>query len=216
MDNNSMTEQDSLKIITEMISKTRASSDDNGFEPIVWGSVVTICSLVTALQMFGVIGSLPFEIWNLIFVALAFQLGYTFLQTRRRKVKSFNDVALSFTWIAFGVSMGIMAFIISGIEADVFDKIPNYKEVRGNFRLGNHYTGIYLLIYGIPTFITGGIMKFKPMLIGGIICWVLALISVMTSAKIDFIFTAIAASSAWLIPGLIVNANYRKLKQANV
>jgi hypothetical protein len=59
-------------------------------------------------------------------------------------------------------------------------------------------------------------MKFKPMLYGGIVCWVLALASNFTNIKIDMLFTAIATTTAWLIPGLILNAKYRKAKQANV
>ena len=36
---------------------------------------------------------------------------------------------------------------------------------------------VILMVYGIPTFISGAVMRFKPLLVGGFICWILSAIS---------------------------------------
>jgi uncharacterized protein with PQ loop repeat len=157
-----------------------------------------------------------FDHWLLVLIALIPQIWYSINQSKKIKAKSFNDIALDFTWIAYGITIGLIAFVISGIGTDLKTNFPNYMQVRGDFRFSNHYTGFYLILYGIPTFITGGIMKFKPMIIGGIVCWILALVSIYTNYKEDMLLTAIAATAAWLIPGIILNNLYRKSKKAHV
>jgi hypothetical protein len=213
--NEEFTEKESLQLITDMINKTKQSFHDTGFGPIMWGFVVTLCAFATFLSLqFDLI--LPFDIWILTIVAIVPQIIYSIRESKLKKVKTYNDVAMDFTWISFGISMGILAVVINSMISDITTTIPNYMEVRGTFRLNNHITGIYLIIYAIPTFISGGIMKFKPMLFGGVLCWLLAIVSAFTNGKMDMLLTAIAATCAWLIPGLIINARYRKAKLANV
>jgi hypothetical protein len=80
------------------------------------------------------------------------------------------------------------------------------------------YTSSYLLImYGIPTLATAVIKNFRPMLIGGIICWVSAVIAVYTPREIDMLMMAISAVAAWLVPGIILNRTCKaKSKAAHV
>jgi uncharacterized protein with PQ loop repeat len=215
MENKPMTEQESLKLITDMINKTKASFHETGFGPIMWGIVITLCGLLSYFkEVYGF--TLGFDHWLLVLIALIPQIWYSINQSKKIKAKSFNDIALDFTWIAYGITIGLIAFVISGIGTDLKTNFPNYMQVRGDFRFSNHYTGFYLILYGIPTFITGGIMKFKPMIIGGIVCWILALVSIYTNYKEDMLLTAIAATAAWLIPGIILNNLYRKSKKAHV
>ncbi len=207
-------EKESLRLITDMINKTKQSFHETGFGPIMWGAVVTLCGLTTYLSIeFNF--KLPFDVWSLVLLAIIPQVIYSIREGRKRGAKSYNDIAMDFTWIAFGISMGVMALVVNSMVAD-YTAIPNILQVRGDFRLSSHFTGFYLIIYAIPTFITGGVMKFMPMLIGGIVCWVLAGLSVFTNYKIDMLFTAIAATVAWLVPGLILNVKYRKAKAAHV
>jgi FtsH-binding integral membrane protein len=208
-------EQDSLKLITEMINKTKESFHDTGFGPIMWGTVISICGIVSYLS-FQFDFVLPFNLWWLSVLALVPQVLFSIRESKRKQVKSYNDIAMDYTWISFGICIGILSFVINAIAADLIKSIPNYLDVRGSFRFYNHTSAFYLMLYGIPTFITGGIMKFKPMLFGGIICWVLALVSIFTENKIDMLLIAVAAIVAWLIPGLILNKQYRAAKNGNV
>jgi hypothetical protein len=198
-----------------MINKTKQSFHETGFGPIMWGSVITICSLITFCSIqFNF--ELPFDIWLLTLVALIPQIIYSINESKRKTVKTYNDIAMDYTWIAFGISIFVLTFALNSIAYDLKNSIPNYMTIRGDFRFSNHTTAFHLLIYAIPTFITGGVMKFKPMLFGGILCWALAVLSNFTSMKMDMLLMAIGVISAWVIPGLMLNAKYRKQKTANV
>ena len=72
---------------------------------------------------------------------------------------------------------------------------------------------LFLILYGLPTFITGAACKFKPMFWGGIFCWLCSIITVYTNYKMDLLLTAFSALMAWFIPGLIMEREYRMAKR---
>jgi hypothetical protein len=73
-----------------------------------------------------------------------------------------------------------------------------------------------MLLYGIPTFITGGVFKFRPMIFGGIICWVLAMVSMYTGVETDMLLMAACGLFAWLIPGIILWRRHKKQQACHV
>ena len=46
-----LTEKESLELISQMINKAKNSYHDSGIGPILWGSVIALCSLVTFFQI---------------------------------------------------------------------------------------------------------------------------------------------------------------------
>ena len=69
------------------------------------------------------------------------------------------------------------------------------------------------MLYGMPAFITGAACKFKPMLWGGLFCWACCIVTVYTTSKIDLMLTALSAVMAWLIPGILMEKEYRIYKK---
>ena len=68
----------------------------------------------------------------------------------------------------------------------------------------------------MPTFVTGAACKFKPMLWGGLLCWICSIVTVYTSIKLDLLLTALSALFAWFIPGLLMEKEYRIYKKEQV
>ncbi len=192
--------QDSLNLISETINKVKASYHDTGIGPILWGCVVTFCSLVSFYAGLKKIDWL-FNVWLLTIVAVLPQILISIKEKKQRKFVSYNDAAATVIWITFGFSM----FTISMI-----DNLLRY------FNYTSIHASVYMLIYGFPTIIAGGVCKIKPMLWGGILCWVFALTSTPLKFPYPFLFTAACAIVAWLIPGLIMYTKYRKQKAAHV
>ena len=74
----------------------------------------------------------------------------------------------------------------------------------------------FLMLYAIPTFVTDAARTLKPMLWGGITCWICCVVSVYTKSEWDMLLIAFAAIMAWLIPGIILWAKYKKATTVNV
>ena len=88
------------------------------------------------------------------------------------------------------------------------------------FHLYEYVAPLFLILYGMPTFVTGAACKFKPMLWGGLLCWACSIITVYTPVRIDLLLIAVSAIMAWFVPGLIMEKEYKhnkkQLAQADV
>lgn len=213
-------EKESLQLIHEMISKAKASYHETGIGPILWGSVITFCSLVTFAQVqFSF--NLPFDIWLLTLVAIIPQVIISVKESRKRKAVTYEDKAMSYIWTCFGISIFLLVNININLFAHLNPILNDYEKLKGiadaGFNYNSYSTSLFLLLYGIPTIITGGITCVKPMLYGGILCWVCCIISVYTGIKTDLLLMALSATAMWLIPGIILRRRFvAKKKEMNV
>lgn len=215
-DKNSFSERDSLALITEMIGKAKDSYHDTGIAAIMWGSVIAFCALVKVSELhFNY--NLPFDIFLLTFVAVIPQILLSYKERKKQTVRTYNQVALDYTWTAFGIAIFLMVFVTNAVFAKLGAFNEAYVSSTGKqdfFRFSEFTAALFLIIYGIPTFITGAVMKFKPMLLGGIVCWVASLLSLFTPVKVDLLLTALSAGIAWLIPGIILYKKHLLRKAA--
>jgi uncharacterized protein with PQ loop repeat len=210
-----LTEKESLELITQMIHKAKDSYHDTGWGPIMWGVIIIVCALVTWARVVFKF-SMPFDIWLLTLVAIVPQIVISYREGRAKKVKSYNDVAMDYIWISFGICLFLLIYTNSVMHKALNEtfSVNGTPYQRPSQFFYNYQTALFLTLYGLPTFITGGIMKFKPMLFGGIFCWVCALISLYTPGTTDLLLMAASALFAWLIPGILINRNCRKKRQA--
>jgi len=221
-----LTEQESLQLITSMIQKAKASYYDRGTGSILWGTVVAIASFVTYLQK-EYDFKLPFDIFLIVLAAIIPQIIISIKESKdKAKVKKFEDAAIDNVWLIFGVTLFALTFY-----QNVIGNSTNKLIADEGWQLVKHFTNsskpdevikpfapsfysIYLLIYALPTMVTGLAKKFIPMIIGAIVTYVLFIVSCYTSQKYDMLFGAIAAIVCWFIPGIILRRRY--IKQKNV
>ncbi len=193
-----LSEMDSLRLINEMISKAKSSYVTTGAASMVWGALIVFCSLSTWFQIhfnnFFVV-----DIWSLTLVAVVFQVYFSVKERKQRKFVSHDETITTYVWSAFGICIFLLSF---------------YNSKFGNS--GQSVSSLFMLLYGIPTFITGGVYRYKPMIVGGIICWGLCIISMFTDSATDMLLMAASGLFAWLIPGIILWRRYQKKRVANV
>lgn len=217
-----LTEKESLDLIAQMINKAKDACHDTGLAAIMWGTVIAVCSLVRLSELHFRY-KLPFDIYWLTFVAVIPQIYFTIKEKKERKVKTYGDAFTDYLWIGFGICIFLMIYITGAMYSEWEPVAEEYKKLTGHsssFSLYEFTSSFFLLLYGLPTFVTGVSMKFRPMLWGGLLCWACCIIALYTSIKIDLILIALSSVFAWLIPGIIMEKDYRKAKkelaQANV
>ena len=98
---------------------------------------------------------------------------------------------MRYVWTTFGICIFILSFYNARFQE-------------------SNAASLFMMLYGIPTFITGGIFKFRPMIIGGLVCWAASVISMFVPFTIDMLLMAVCGLAAWLIPGLILLYRYNK------
>lgn len=189
------TQQPGLDLINEMISKAKKSYTTKGIASMVWGALITFCGITNWVEIhynkhFG-------DVWLLTLIALIPQIYFSIKEKRSRNFVGHNEVTTNYIWIAFTLCMFITSFYFS------------------HFNMGS-VSSLIMMLFGIPTFIIGGMNKFKPMIFGGIFCWVASIVSIFTPLEIDLLLMATCGLFAWLIPGIILWRRYKKTVAAHV
>lgn len=206
-----LSEKESLDLIAMMINKAKDSYHDTGTSAIMWGIVITICSLEKLAEIqFGF--RLPFDIYWITILAVIPQIWINVRESKARKVKTYDDEYMKYIWMSFGISIFLMIFITNAIFG-VWEPLVVQTAIAPAVGFHEFIAPLFLLLYGFPTFITGAACKFKPMFWGGIFCWVCCIITIYSHLKIDLLLIAASAILAWLIPGIIMEKDYRKAKK---
>ncbi len=187
--------QQRLDLIESMIRKARNNFSENGHLYIVWGWVIFACCLV---QYFA--GSLmgykqAYLVWMACWAVVPYMIWYIRRQKKREKVRTYTDEIMNTVWVTFGISAFLLVCVLGlALGPDM------YKIV----------LPLYLCLYGIPTFLCGVILRFRPLVAGGIACWILSLASVFTPVREQVLLIALAMIAAWLLPGYQLRSRYRK------
>lgn len=174
---------ESLKLIETMIkrAKTRATGDGTYF--LLWGYLVLAASLI---HLAGIrlgheeAGSFA---WGIL---MTFGGIYSAIKNRaderKQKSTSYIDYFMKYLWIAFGAAIGLI-LLICLLQAP---KVT-YPMI--------------LVLYGIGTFVSGGALEFKPLIWGGIFCWIMAVVATMVSFENQLMVLAISVVGSYIIPG---------------
>lgn len=211
-------QQESLKLITEMIQKAKKTFHERGTSSILWGSVIAFCGLFSFARMQWRF-DIGFDVWLLTLAAFIPQAFISIKERRERTVLTHNQATLNHVWIVYGISIFALVFYFNIVPA-VTDKqlLSEGRQLFQRTGAGEepfHYFpassgSLLLMLYAIPTFITGLTYRFKPMIIGAVICYAFFIASLFTDTRLDMLFNGLAAVCNWLIPGLLLRRRYRK------
>ncbi len=193
MDNENFSPEQSLQLINKMIGEVKQGLKDNGFFFLLWGWLVFIAS-ITSYILLKMESEYSYYTWPILMPLggiVSAIYGFTRMKKQPKRVKTFVDRAMAYVWIAFGASLFIV--LSSGGQIG-FEKVYPFV----------------LVVYGIGTFITGGIIKMKLFVFGGIFCWILAIAAFYVTFDIQLLLLAAAIAVAYIIPGHVLNSNYRK------
>lgn len=217
MEEKELSEQESLRLITEMIAKAKRSFHENGTSAILWGSVVAFCGLVSFAERYWHI-DIGFDVWLLTAIAIIPQVFISIRESRQRKVLTHTEAAMNVTWLVYGISIAALVFYFNMVSAptDRFLADEGIKLVQtgpdGSTKTLHYFvpsTGsLLLLLYAIPTLITGMAHKFKPMIVGAVLCYIFFVISCFVPTAYDMLLNGLAGIFNWLIPGLILRRRF--------
>jgi len=123
---------------------------------------------------------------------LIFQIFYLRKIRKARATKTYTGEINAFVWIVFSICMVLIIFICLAFK--------KYELI----------DPMLLVLYGMPTFLSGIILKFKPLIIGAVCCWVLAVISPFIDIEYQLLLIACAVIVAWIIPGYLLKQKFKK------
>lgn len=186
MENN---EKQQLALIAEMINSARQDFSDDSIIYLLWGWSVCLASLAqyVLLKMDNIYNG---AVWLVLIPVGIFQGLYFARAKKTEKVKTHLDRVIGYVWISVGLSLGIVLATQSILQLHTFP--------------------VLIVLYGIGTFISGGIMRFKPMQYGALCCWVIALAALHVVFEYQLLLLSLSLIVSYIIPGHLLKIQFRK------
>ncbi|MCX6333107.1 MAG: hypothetical protein NT092_02245 [Bacteroidia bacterium] len=179
-----MTGEESLKIITEMINKTKMNIRQSSFHLLFWGWLIFFCSLSEYILMKFTDFASPWYVWYFTFPGVIVSLVYGFVKGRKESTWTYATMIYVWTWIGF-MFASIVLFVI------VWKRMESVSP-------------LILTMAAMPTFISGFIIKFRPLIIGAVTFWILALVAHFAGPEIAPLAVPVAMLTGYLIPGYML------------
>jgi len=171
-----------LKVIYDMIENSKTRIRENAFFFLLWGWLVLLASLSHFIMMrMGIFYS--FLAWPVIMsVGMIVSVIAGIRMGKRSGYITHIDTAVIYLWYGFFFTLlVVLAFSIGG-------KIP--------WEISN---ALIIAMYGLGTF-----LKFKPLIIGGICCWIIALGVFIVPGEYTLLLVSLSIIIAYLIPGYLL------------
>jgi hypothetical protein len=178
------TPQQSLMLIQTMIDKTKGNLSRNRFYFLLWGWYTFIAIITQFILKVVLHYERHYLVWLGVIPAVIGTVIYTFKQNKRRTVRTYVGESMASLWTGVGVSFFVLSFIISSSKEGWMFSYP-----------------FFILLYGLGTFISGRILKFTPLVVGGVINWVLACLAGYVHYDYQMLLAAIAILTSYIIPG---------------
>jgi len=193
MEKNNLTPEQSFQVIHQMIQEAKKEMSDNGFLYLLWGWLVFIAAIgnYIMLQLDIIYSFISWPILMPLGGIISMIYGITQRKKNSKRTKTLVDYVLGYTWIAFGICLLVTLLISSKIGWEI-----TYPFI--------------MLLYGIGTFISGGVMKFKPLIIGGIICWVGGSVAFFVGFEYQLLILIGVIIGSYIVPGHILKSQYQK------
>jgi len=187
--------EQSLQLIQSMISKAKQDISDNSIYFLVWGWITFIACTGQFVLKHIMEYEKHYQVWFLILAGIFFDIYQGKRENRNKKVKTHIGDSMRYLWIGMGIAFFVLSMILTkiGWNSPVFP--------------------FFILMYGLGTFVSGCILQFRPLIIGGVIAWMLAIGAVYVNYDYQMLFGAAAILFSYIIPAYMLRA---KTKFSNV
>ncbi|GAA3934587.1 hypothetical protein [Hymenobacter algoricola] len=184
-----LTGPESLHLIQQMIQAAKQDLSDNSFDFLFWGWLVLAASLAHYVLLLTGFDK-PWLPWALMPLGGIVSGIYHYRQEKRRTARTPLSDFMGFLWIGFSV----LLIMVLGI--------------------GMHYGWqqvypLLIALYGLGTFVSGGALRFRPLVYGGAACWLLATAAFMVPFPTQLLLVAAAVLVSYIIPGHLLKARFR-------
>ncbi len=190
MEEKELSPQESLDLIQSMIGRARQRFTDNSFYFLLWGWVVMLASVTHYVVVEYTNFDRPYIGWALTVPAFVVSMIYGARQGKKEGVRNYTDGIYAWMWFMLGISMFTMVF---------------YGE-----KLGWQIVPLTMLMGGVGTVVSGAMLKFRALQIGGAAFWLLSILAFEVGEGMQMLLMAVAVLIGYLIPGYLMKSKAKQ------
>ncbi|MDY6801834.1 MAG: hypothetical protein SVU94_11525 [Bacteroidota bacterium] len=189
MEEKNLKAEESLRIIEQMIQKTKGNLHDSSFYFLLWGWIILIANIGQIVLNYLSYDK-PYLVWLLIIPGVIASAVYGAQHGRKAKVETHLDRLNFLIW---------MAFLVCYFTILIFMKEINYQVIP-----------VIFLLAGYATFLTGVVIKFKPLIWGGFIFLAGVFAYFLLPANYFEFVPPVVIILGYLIPGYLLKTHHKK------
>lgn len=183
--------EDGLALINTMINRAQNRFSENGFLFVFWGWLVFIAAITFyILEKMNVENS--WYVWFSMPFGGIFTMIYSARQKKKEVVKSYIDDYVAYVATAFGIGLTITLTL--------------------GFKLLENCYPVVIMLYAIMTFTIGGILKYKPLIIGGVLSFPICVAAFFVNFEMQVLLLALSVLVSYIVPGHFLYNKARKEK----
>lgn len=182
--NDNLNAQQSLDLITNMIRQTQGNVSGSSFYFLLWGWVITICNF----GMYAILNFTEFPqyapiVWTLCIPAWIVSMIYGSKQDKSEPSTHLDKINM-WLWIGLGITI-IPAWLLGS-------------------KINWMVNAVILMPVGMATFVSGIIIRFKPLLLGGITFWIAGTLCYLVPPGDQYLIGGVAVIFGYLVPGYML------------
>ncbi len=184
MEDKEMSPEASLDLIQTMIGKARKRYTDNSFFFLLWGWIVLTASSAHFYFVTYTDFEHPYIGWSLTIVGGVISGIVGARKGKNSVVRNYTDKMYGWLWFSLGMAM--FTIIFNG-------EMVNWQIVP-----------LIMLLAGVGTVVSGAMMGFVPLQLGGAAFWALAIISFRQPENYQMLLMGLGVAVGYLLPGYMM------------
>lgn len=189
MEDKPISQQESLLIIQQMIDHSKEQLQDRSKYFLMWGIGVLACSL-TQYFLLKALKPNTQVVWMLMPLLAIVHIYIARKEIRKERVLTYNNKAIRALWMALAISFIILSIMSAKISFSMFPFL--------------------ILLYGIGTFTTGSILQFRPLVIGGSLCFILCILINYIDGPEKLLILALSVVVSYILPAILLKREYQR------
>jgi hypothetical protein len=186
-----MTEKQSFQIIQQMILEAKQTLKDDGSLYLLWGWAVLSTALVHFTLLEFTNFAHPYLVWgSMPLVGIIYGIMVS-KRSKATRVATYIHEFMAYQWGGFLISMVILLGFMPKIGFE------------------NGYPVLIILI-GLSHFVSGGVLRFKPLIYGASLSWPIAILAFLSPFKYQLLLLGVAIIFSNILPGYYLRSNYRE------
>ncbi len=188
------TPEQSLQLINDMMAQARRSHQKVNFYFLLWGVLFALAG-IAAHVLFRSGWEFHWIVWPIAGVLGGIISGVRGSREGKQQHSStFMDRVHQWLWISYVITLVLMIIALVNFRID-----PN---------------PFVLLLTALPTFVSGALMRFTPLMIGGILFWAIGFASFFVFREYSAIVYSIGITVGYIVPGILLKRQEDGLRTA--
>jgi len=179
--------EEGLKTIYSMIEATRGNIGGNYRYYLLWGYLVSIACILEFLFIRVYPVNHHYLVWPIMMGAGVITSTVMSLWQRRKQ----NHITLLGNMMAYLWGGWLVTLLL----------LQLFANMRGDYSL---ILPLTMAMYGLGVFVSGGIIRFRPLIFGGILSWIAATVSYFQPHDIQLLIMTGTLVIGYIVPGYIL------------